>query len=222
MLPNHYKVYVDYEMPSFADLEKEFGKRNVSDIFDGRPFDLHPSCSDIDETPGERVFFVKHFGREIESEGVINEMKYEGYRPATHAEAIVFAKAHPDLQREYPIVALGSFALYVGDRCVAVLRRSVTGRLLGGGRFDGGWSVGCRFLLVRKDTGNLGPSDTGALDAWEAERRKAWDENFNTLLLLPDSENIENAEPDAAMSVIAKYADSALAERDKRFPKPTK
>ena len=60
--------------PSFAELEKEFGKGNVSDLFDGRAFQKHASCMDIDETPGDRIFLVKHFNREIKSEDAIAEM----------------------------------------------------------------------------------------------------------------------------------------------------
>ena len=149
---NEYLVPVTYApLPSFAELEQEFGKGNVSNIFDGRPFTKHTSCSDISETPGNLIFLVKHFGREINSDDAIAEMNRLSYRPATHIEVYEFQKAHPDLQRQFSIVALGSFAMDVSNLCVAVLRSNSDRRIFGHCWFDYGWvDVACRFLFVRK------------------------------------------------------------------------
>ncbi len=150
--PDHCRAYVDYApLRSRSELEKDFsGEGSVSVVFDGRPWEKHDKCEGMDETPGERDFFVKHFNRGIESEDAIVEMDKQGYRPATHLEAIAFAKAHPEFQRQFWIVALGSFALLDDRRRVAVLGAGGGRRVLDGGWFGGGWRAGGRFLFVRK------------------------------------------------------------------------
>ncbi len=148
---NEYLVPVTYApLPPFSELEQEFGKGNVSNIFDGRPFQKHSSCENIDETPGDKVFLLKHFGRETRSEDNIAEMDKLGYRPATHIEAYAFQKKHPELQRKFWIVALGSFAMFGGDRCVAVLNGGSGRRVFGDRWFGRGWCSSGRFLFVRK------------------------------------------------------------------------
>ncbi len=104
----------------------------------------------MDETPSDKVFLLKHFGRETQSEGNIAEMDKLGYRPATHAEAYEFQKKQPDLQLKFWIIALGSFAVVDGGRCVAVLLGRSDGRVFGGGWFDYRWNSSGRFLVVRK------------------------------------------------------------------------
>lgn len=148
---NKYLVPVSYApLPSFAYLKNEFGKNNVSYIFDGREWKNHSSCVGIDKTPSDKVFLVKHFGRETESEANIAEMDKLGYRPATHIEAYEFQKKHPELQRQFWIVALGSFALDDGSRYVAVLSGDSGRRILDGSWFGRWWSADRRFLFVRK------------------------------------------------------------------------
>lgn len=149
--PDHYLVPVTYAaLPSFADLEREYGKDNVSDLFDGRPFQKHASCEGMDETPGDRVFLVKHFGRNTTSEANIAEMDKLGYRPATHLEAYAFAKAQPELQRQFWIVALGSFVLGEDGRCVALMNGDSGRRLSSSYWSPRRWGSDFRFLFVRK------------------------------------------------------------------------
>ena len=141
---NEYLVSVDYTMPrDKVTLEAEFSKDGVSDLFYG-DFEWQPHSSD------ERIMLLKHFGRNTESEANIAEMDTLGYRPATHLEAYAFAKANPELQRQFWIVALGSSAMRGDLRAVAVLS-SVSGRrVLGYVWFDREWRSGRRFLFVRK------------------------------------------------------------------------
>jgi hypothetical protein len=152
---NHYRVPLTYAgMPSFADLKREFGENNVSCIFDGRPFELHPSCAGMSRTPGDRIFFVHNAGREWESEeriawGLVQRTATapNGYRPAIHEEEYEFAKAHPELA---DFIGLGSFALRGDDRCVALVWRDGGRRILGHYWFDFRWPRRCRVLFVRK------------------------------------------------------------------------
>lgn len=146
-----YRVFVSYApLPSKTALDEEFGKGNVSDIFDGRPFEKHASCVNMDETPGEKNFLVKHFGRETQSETNIAEMDALGYRPATHIEAYEFQKAHPELQRQFWIVALGSFAMSGDSWYVAVLNAGGFRRIFDDCSFGHRWDASDRFLFVRK------------------------------------------------------------------------
>ncbi len=147
-----YHVFVDYQMPrDKKTLEAEFSKGGVSELFYGNyEWQLHSSCAEIDQTPGEREFLVKHFNRSITSDEAIKEMDKLGYRPATHLEAYAFVKAHPELHCQLRIVALGSSMLLSGCRYVAVLRSLSSGCVLGGHWFDSRWGTDDRFLFVRK------------------------------------------------------------------------
>ncbi|TAL44597.1 MAG: hypothetical protein EPN91_04110 [Salinibacterium sp.] len=149
---NEYHVPVGYDMPhDKGKLEAEFSKDGVSELFYGNyEWQPHSSCAEIDQTPGNRVMLLKHFGRKTESEANIAEMDRLGYRPATRLEAYAFAKANPELQRQFWIVALGSSTMDGGDRYVAVLRGDSGRRILGISGFDREWRSGHRFLFVRK------------------------------------------------------------------------
>ncbi len=156
---SEYRVFVDYTMPHDKEtLEREFSVGNVWHGFtDSYEWQLHPLCAEIDQTPGERVMIVKHFGRDTKSEENIAEMDKFGYRPATHLEAYAFAKTYPSMQLNDLIAALGSFVLDGEHRLVAVL-----GHVYGPGKSDGPfrvlirdffsrmWGSGRGFLFVRK------------------------------------------------------------------------
>ena len=147
-----YRVPVAYDMPrDKGKLEAEFSKNGVSELFYGNyEWKNDRSCAEIDQTPGERIMLVKHFGRNTTSEANIVEMDKLGYRPATHLEAYAFARANPELQRQFPIIALGSSALSGGNRYVAVLSGGPVRRILDFHWFGGEWSSDSRFLAVRK------------------------------------------------------------------------
>jgi hypothetical protein len=150
---DHYVVHVTYApLPSIKELENDFGTGNVSVMYDGRPWTKHASCAGIDETPGERVMFLKCFNRVIGSEEAIAEMAEIGYRPATHLEALTFAKVFPRLQLMHCIFALGSSATERGYRFVAALGSDpyATRRILGERLFDEvTYNPTRRFLFVR-------------------------------------------------------------------------
>ncbi len=149
---DEYHVFVDYQMPRDKEtLEVEFSKGGVSELFYGNyVWQLHSSCADIEQTPSDLEFLVKHFNRSITSDEAINEMDKLGYRPATHLDAYAFAKAQPELQRKFWIVALGSSTLRRGDRHVAVLAGDSDERLLYGRWLGLKWGATYRFLFVRK------------------------------------------------------------------------
>lgn len=92
-----------------------------------------------------------HFGCEISSEDAIAEMDKLGLRPAETHELLDLSAAHPDLQRKFPIIALGSvWQDHDGYRSVPSLGRPGFWRRLYLSRFDGRWNARCRFAAVPK------------------------------------------------------------------------
>lgn len=92
-----------------------------------------------------------HFNRGISSDDAISEMDKDGYRPATSMELLALGYQYPELQRQFPIVALGS-VWHDADlsRCMSCLLVGGSGRGLDLGWFGSGWDARYRFLGVRK------------------------------------------------------------------------
>ena len=93
-----------------------------------------------------------HFDRRISSEDAISEMNKAGYRPASLPELLALGEIHPELQKDFPIVALGSvWCGEDGHRDVPVLTFNDSRRELYLGWLDyHDWDDYCRFFGVRK------------------------------------------------------------------------
>lgn len=96
-----------------------------------------------------------HFNRDINSEDATSKMDKAGYRPATLMELLVLGFLFPELQRQFPIVALGSvWRRAWDDRGVPDL--SVSGskrkRKLSLIWLGSDWGADYRFLGVRKES----------------------------------------------------------------------
>lgn len=92
-----------------------------------------------------------HFDRNISSDEVLKEMDKMGYRPAEAHELLAFGEKYPDVQREFPIAALGSvWRLLGGRRSVVCLYWVAAKRGTGLSWFGGGWHDCWRFAAVRK------------------------------------------------------------------------
>ncbi len=100
------------------------------------------------ETEGE----LFHFNRDIGSDEAIRLMDKDGYRSGTIEELLALGASQPELQRQFPIVALGSVWQRDGRRNVPFLDGSDAKRDLDLHWIDGVWSVRCRFLAVRKSS----------------------------------------------------------------------
>lgn len=94
-------------------------------------------------------FELVHFNRGISSEDAAAEMKKRGLRPARIEELLSFGAKYPELQLQFPIVALGSVAEFGGGQRVAYLYRGDARRYLDLRWWSGGWGARCRFLVVR-------------------------------------------------------------------------
>lgn len=103
------------------------------------------------EGKSEEEVFILHFDRNLTSEQAIAEMDKQGLRPATSTHALHFGAKHPEEQRKYPIIFLGSSWVSSGGRrivpCLCVYGDK---RKLYLGWFSGGWDADCRFAAVRK------------------------------------------------------------------------
>lgn len=92
-----------------------------------------------------------HFGRNISSEIALSEMKKKGFRPATIWELLDFGAKYPEIQKQFPVIALGSFCVLNDNRHVPFLSWNSSERHLNLDWFDSGWLVYCRFLVVRNE-----------------------------------------------------------------------
>ncbi|MFZ2189514.1 MAG: hypothetical protein WAV48_01920 [Candidatus Magasanikiibacteriota bacterium] len=92
-----------------------------------------------------------HLNKAASSKDVLSHMEANGLRAATVEELLMFGATYPDVQREFPIVCLGSSWVDPdGSRFVPFLDRYVSDRGLRLYWFGLGWNDVCRFLAVRK------------------------------------------------------------------------
>ena len=92
-----------------------------------------------------------HFDRNIGSENAIKKMDSDGCRPATLMELLALGATHPELQKQFPIIALGSvWRTFIGFRQVPYLDVNDDDRELDLSYFGDDWWACCRFLGVRK------------------------------------------------------------------------
>jgi len=92
-----------------------------------------------------------HFNRAISSKEAIAEMDKAGYKPALIEHLLALGDGQPDLQRQFPIVALGSVWQSSGSNCdVPYLYGCGVNRSLNLRWFECEWSGVFRFAAVRK------------------------------------------------------------------------
>jgi hypothetical protein len=125
-----FSAFVDYQMPrDKAQLQLQFSKYGLSELYySSHEWVLDESCACIDQTPGTRSFLIvesTELGIDIQRERVISELGGSGFRPATHLEMYASRAVLLELctNRTF-IIALGSFAMYYGERCYALVGRT--------------------------------------------------------------------------------------------------
>lgn len=143
-LTNTYLVTVDYAK-SLPDMIKagNYGYAN-EDITDKNFPTQGKGAVDLE-------IVLVYFGKDMDSNDVLSELDKLGFRAAILPELLAFGETHPEVQREFPIIALGSFwADRDGNRFVPCLGRWRGKRGLGLSWFESRWSGYCRFAAVRK------------------------------------------------------------------------
>lgn len=141
---NSYPLFVNYDFP-VGDAVKLGNYNWVNSDITSKNFPTTRTGK------AEVVVKLIHFNRYISTNKALRELDRMGYRPAELHELIAFGAKYPDVQREFPIVALGSvWRGRFGYRYVPSLFGSGSER-----DFDLDW-VGCgwggfyRFVAVRK------------------------------------------------------------------------
>ena len=96
------------------------------------------------------IILVK-FDDTMSSEDVIRELDKKGLRPAALPELLAFGEKYTDVQREFPVIALGSVRQHSdGNRLVPSLFKVASQLCLGLVWFGGKWDSLYRFAAVRK------------------------------------------------------------------------
>lgn len=146
-----YRLIVDYTQ-NLSDMVK----RGKYDWVNGDITEKNFPCakSGSENVSVEILHLKRHFNLGISSNAAVAEMDRLGYRPATIEELLAFGAANPEIQRQFPIVALGSTCVPDGYHSVACLYGDKGGsereRHLNLHWWRGGWVDSDRFLAVRK------------------------------------------------------------------------
>jgi hypothetical protein len=99
----------------------------------------------------ERTLELVHFNRVMTTDQALEELDKQDFRLATIEELLAFGATYPELQREFPIVELGSaWRDQHGMRRVAYLHREGSRRTLHLYGIKSDWYGSYRFLAVRK------------------------------------------------------------------------
>ena len=92
-----------------------------------------------------------HFNCYVSTKNALSKLNRMGYRPAELHELLFFGEKYPNVQREFPIVALGSvWQFRYGNRLVPYLYGNGSERNLCLNWVGGDWSEIYRFAAVRK------------------------------------------------------------------------
>ncbi len=91
-----------------------------------------------------------HFNRDISSDDVGEKLDTRGLRAATIAELLAFGMTFPEVQRKFPIIALGSLVLFLGSLHAAYLCTDDAERCLHLHWRGDVWPTNWRFLAVPK------------------------------------------------------------------------
>lgn len=143
-----YKIVVDYGI-SLAEMIKTGKYDWVNDDIVAKNFPIQIQAQGNEKQELEITLF--HFNRYIGSDDAIKEIDKAGYRPVSLAELLALGTSQPELQRQFPIIALGSVWQYRnGYRYVPYLWYGGSNRRLSLGLFEGGWDPYCRFAVARK------------------------------------------------------------------------
>ncbi len=144
MICGRYSVTVNCDMP-LADMIAAGRYDWKNDNITAQNFPIQGSGTSKTEIA------LFHFNRGMSTEAVLAELDKRGYRPATLPELLALGAVHPELQRQFPIVALGSVWRDLdGCRRVACLDGGGAGRDLFLVWCERGWDGLCRFAAVRK------------------------------------------------------------------------
>jgi hypothetical protein len=138
-----FKVVVNY-----AQSLEEMIKAGEYDWVNNNITSDHFSIKGTGQKEMEIILF--HFNRIISSDAAIAEMAKAGYRPVQVEELLALGAKEKELQKQFPIVALGSvWRSSDGNRGVLYLDWGGVERDLNLGLFGSDWDGNYRFAAVR-------------------------------------------------------------------------
>jgi len=139
-----FEIMVDYSR-SLAEMIKAGNYDWVNDDITADRFSVKG------EGRQELIITLFHFNKTMSSDKVKSEMEKQGFRPAKVEELLALGEKYPDLQKEFPITALGSvWQNPHGNHSVPSLYWPGVKRALALGWLEGGWSAGWRFAALCK------------------------------------------------------------------------
>ncbi len=140
---NLYPVYVDYDL-SVEDAVK-LGR------YDWANSDITSKHFPTQRTGTAQIEVrLVHFDRVISTDDALRELDRMGLRPAELHELLTLGATHPNLQRKFPVIALGSvWQDSHDDRYCAFLDRNGSKRNLNLNWIENDWNENCRFAAVR-------------------------------------------------------------------------
>lgn len=117
--------------------------------YDWHNSDITPERFQLLTSPGPANLFLAHFNKTMTSEKVEKWAAENGYEVAKIDDLLAVGShgEYKELQRQFPILALGSSAVVDGGRDVPYLDRYDSKRDLYLGWYGGDWGASCRFLL---------------------------------------------------------------------------
>ena len=140
-----FTVFVDCCTQSFSDMVKAGKYDWVNSNITEKHFPIQGNGKITKE------LHLIHFNKVMSSEGVLAEFERLGLAPAKIEDLLVFGVVLFNLQRQFPIVALGSVWRHSdGGRGVPCLSGRSGDRDLGLGWLGDGWDERYRFLAVSK------------------------------------------------------------------------
>ncbi|MCE9586543.1 hypothetical protein K8R04_04490 [Candidatus Uhrbacteria bacterium] len=143
-----FRALVEYAQPAYAFLEQAFDW--VYDGYKSAKFTPIDVCKDVSTESREIEFELVHLNKGVSTDKALAELDKQVLRPALYEELLAFAVKYPELQKQFPIVALGSVYRVDGYLCSPYVLWDGSERRLHFSWFDGDWSDSCRFLAVRK------------------------------------------------------------------------
>jgi len=100
---------------------------------------------------GKQEAILLYYNKSMTSQEVLDDMERQGLRPGTDRELLELGVQHPDLQRKFPIVELGTMIEFSGGQRVLFLYGLSSVRFLYLDWFGSDWYGYCRFISFRKE-----------------------------------------------------------------------
>lgn len=142
-LETTYALTIDYSQ-TLEQMVEAGNYDTVTSNISGKNFPV-----DVGDSKVEAV--LVRLDRELSIQDVLDELSRRGLWAATMAELLAFGAQHPDSQRRFPIVALGSVWIDPeGGYRFGCHWENPGYRQLHVSWFSGQWDEHCRFLAVRK------------------------------------------------------------------------